>query len=173
MGHSSTKPSDRKAEYRPLRVDEQGREIDEFGNVVKREIAPVKTLAANLAASGAAKKKENPYLAHRSTSSSSSAPVPAVASNAPVAVASSSSSAMQVDNNNAGPETAAAAGEAILDERLPTKKREMKGKKALQFVEAGKYIKEAAKLQEKEERKIIAGYASGRKQIERVRVDSI
>ena len=45
-------------------------------------------------------------------------------------------------------------------------KREQKAKKALSFVEAGKYIEEADKLKVKEERKLIAGYSSGRKELE-------
>ena len=46
---------------RILRLDSQGREIDEKGNVIK-VTGPVKTLAANVAENYANKKKENPYL---------------------------------------------------------------------------------------------------------------
>lgn len=50
---------DRKAAYRPLLLDDQGRHIDEHGNVIKTDIQQVKTLAANVLEQ---KKKENPYL---------------------------------------------------------------------------------------------------------------
>lgn len=46
---------------RILRLDSQGREIDERGNVIK-VTGPIKTLAANVAENYANKKKENPYL---------------------------------------------------------------------------------------------------------------
>jgi len=123
-----------------------GREIDEYGNVVKQEIAPVKTLAANVAASNANKKKENPYLAHRTPTTAT----------------------VSADSNSKVEELV----EPIVDDRLPMKCREQKSKKALQFVEAGKYIQEAAKLQEKEDRKIIAGYSSGRKSLQRTELSS-
>lgn len=55
------------------------------------------------------------------------------------------------------------AGEAVVDERLPSHSREAKARKALHFVEPGSLVKEAGLLQRKEERKIIAGYTSGRK----------
>ena len=54
-----------------------------------------------------------------------------------------------------------------VDERLPAKKRELRAKKALHFVEAGKYISEAAAIEAKEEKKIIAGYSSGRKALQK------
>jgi hypothetical protein len=54
-------PDSRKISYRTLRLDSQGREIDEKGNVIKVS-GPVKTLAANVAETYASKKKENPYL---------------------------------------------------------------------------------------------------------------
>lgn len=91
----------------------------------------VKTLAANLAVSQPVKKKENPYLSHRS--------------------------ANEVDES---------VNNAIVDGRLPTHNRMAKGRKALQFIEPGKFVQEASKLQEKEEKKIIAGYASGRKKLQ-------
>ena len=55
----------RKPTYIPLLLDSQGRQIDQEGKLVKME-GPVKTLAANVAVGQAKKKKENPYLAHRS-----------------------------------------------------------------------------------------------------------
>ena len=55
----------------------------------------------------------------------------------------------------------------MLDERLPAgQRRDLRAKKALQFVEAGRYVEEADKLRSKEERKLIAGYSSGRKNLE-------
>lgn len=86
---------DRKAAYRPLLLDEQGRQIDEQGNVVKIDVQQVKTLAANVSE---VKKKENPYLLHSSSS--------------------------------------IADGEAV-DDRIAVSSRDVKGKKALKFVEAG------------------------------------
>jgi len=50
---------DRKAAYRPLLLDEQGRQVDELGNVVKTDVQQVKTIAANVTE---LKKKDNPYL---------------------------------------------------------------------------------------------------------------
>ncbi len=54
-----------------------------------------------------------------------------------------------------------------VDDRLPAKKRELRAKKALNFVEAGKYISEAAAIEAKEEKKMIAGYSSGRKALQK------
>lgn len=115
-----------------LRLDAQGREIDEHGNVIQKkdEVSQIKTISANIAQLNAQKKKENIYLAHRSAEN-------------------------KVDTTD-----------LILDERLPSRKREIKAKKALHFVEPGKYVQEANKIKEKEERKIIAGYASGRKNLQ-------
>lgn len=90
----------------------------------------VKTLAANVAAENAKKKKENPYLSHRTNID-------------------------EKDEDN-----------IQLDERITFKKRELRAKKGLNFIEAGKLIKEADKLLAKEERKLIAGYTSGRKNLE-------
>lgn len=59
----------KKAANHALRLDEQGREVDEFNNVIQ-QASLVKTLAANVQAEKTAKKKkENPYLAHRGASS--------------------------------------------------------------------------------------------------------
>lgn len=167
---SESAASERKPAYRALRLDAQGmlllsyvaftrtsffmffviiplgREIDEYGNVVKTGV--VKTLAANMAVEKANKKKENPYLAHRTV-------------NTAVVVASDAAvSGAGVPAPEAGIST------DIVDERLPQLRRDLRGKKALHFVEAGKFIEEAEKIKAKEERKIIAGYASGRKAIQ-------
>ena len=55
--------AERKSKNLTLRLDAQGREIDEYGNVVK--MASVKSTIANVAVEKEAKKKDNPYLAHR------------------------------------------------------------------------------------------------------------
>ncbi|TMW60454.1 hypothetical protein Poli38472_000496 [Pythium oligandrum] len=50
----------------PLLLDEQGRQIDENGNVVAARVpAPVATLRANKSGASAAKSNQNPYLSHR------------------------------------------------------------------------------------------------------------
>ena len=56
-----------------------GREIDEQGNVVKMD-QRVKTLAANVAIEAAQKKKENPYLAHKTVVPGTASVVPGLAS---------------------------------------------------------------------------------------------
>ena len=165
----NNKGGEKKAAYRPLLLDAQGREIDEHGNLVKREIMPVKTLAANMAAVTANKKKENPYLAHRNSSASN---VPLVASLAP----SNSSSAATVVSTDEGKDLnqpPVPGTDFIVDERIPIRKRELKAKKALHFDETSKYVREAQKQAEKEERKMIAGYASGRKQLEKGTLPSL
>lgn len=53
--------------------------------------------------------------------------------------------------------------EEFVDDRLQGSHREAKAKKAFKFVEAGVYVAAADVMRLKEERKIIAGYASGRK----------
>ena len=55
--------AERKSKNMTLRLDAQGREIDEYGNVVK--MSSVKSTIANVAVEKEAKKKDNPYLAHR------------------------------------------------------------------------------------------------------------
>jgi hypothetical protein len=57
----------RKAASFKLLLDEQGREIDEHGNLVKwqDDSKQIKTLVANVAVVHAQKKKENPYLLHK------------------------------------------------------------------------------------------------------------
>lgn len=134
----------------PLSV---GREIDEFGNLVKINVTQIKTLAANVAEAKGMQKKENPYLAHRASISvvsnnSSGNATPAVALKTAVPVNAS---------------TTEEVGSGIFDDRLSLSRRDVRGRKALHFVEPGKLVEEAEKLKLKEERKIIAGYASGRK----------
>lgn len=132
-----------KTVYKALRLDSQGREIDEHGNLVVT--APVKTLAANLVppdvrkerakASNQPPKIDNPYLAHLNPTAK--------------------------DKGSEGDVSG-------VDERLASvaKNRSSHLKKALNFVEQGVYTREEEKLKLKEERKIIAGYTSGRKNLE-------
>ena len=56
-----------------------------------------------------------------------------------------------------------AGQEAAFDDRLKVRNRDVKMKKAFNFVESGAYIAREDALIKKEERKIIAGYTSGRK----------
>ncbi|KAJ1415493.1 hypothetical protein B484DRAFT_401429, partial [Ochromonadaceae sp. CCMP2298] len=59
------KVEEKRPAYRPLVLDAQGREVDEYGNIVKADVSHLRTLQANVAVEKAAQKKENPYLAHR------------------------------------------------------------------------------------------------------------
>ena len=137
--------------YRALRLDDQGREIDEQGNLVVQSTSSIKTLTANLVPPEARrdrervkpkpKKIENPYLAHFNTTTDGDA---------------------YTDDNLTGN-----MGVGV-DERLAAvaKNRSSHLKKALSFVEQGVYTREEERNRIKEERKIIAGYTSGRKNIE-------
>mmetsp|Transcript_36097 Transcript_36097/g.34146 ORF Transcript_36097/g.34146 Transcript_36097/m.34146 type:complete len:526 (-) Transcript_36097:7-1584(-) len=151
---------DRKPAYRALKLDAQGREIDEYGQVVKTVVA--KTIGANLAIEREAKKKENPYLAHQRVPIK--APPPII--------------------NGYGPPGATVPGAAIpseidavkdetVDERITIGNRNARAKKSLKFVEAGVYVQKAEEERYKEERKIIGGYTSGRKAPEVVNDDDL
>ena len=99
------------------------------------DIQVVKTLAANTAASKA--KKENPYLAHRVKTE------------------------VIVDD---GDEKDEKTVDPLVDPRLKnSSSRDYRAKKSFNFVEEGTYVREADKIRKKEERKVIAGYSSGRK----------
>lgn len=127
---------------RTLRLDAMGREVDEHGNVVKSS-GPVRTLAIHVAEGHALKKKENPYLTHKSsTLTGNSNENPSIESE------------FVEDSNDQ---------EASYDDRLRVRNREAKRKKAFNFVESGTYIAKEDALMKKEERKVIAGYTSGRK----------
>ena len=63
MQEENKTAAERKSKNLTLRLDAQGREIDEYGNVVK--MSSVKSTIANVAVEKEAKKKDNPYLAHR------------------------------------------------------------------------------------------------------------
>lgn len=110
----------------------------------------------------AQKKKENPYLSHHrgGSATKSAAEVPVDPS---VPAAPSSTTPLQVH-----------------DERIKTSSRDLRAKKAFNFIEAGlhlyplssfspfnlctgTFVKHADQQRFKEERKIIAGYSSGRR----------
>lgn len=170
---------DKKTSYRPLLLDSQGREVDEQGNVVKSDFSQVKTLAVNNQIVQAQRKKENPYLAHRQipqpilpTSSIQTIANTAVSiTDGTTNSAINSSSTQVITNLNAFQSaltTAVAAGEIAqdnqyVDDRVVIGDRSIRSKKALKFHEPGKYIQKEEEEHLKEERKIIAGYASGRK----------
>ena len=83
----------------------------------------------------------------------------------PGITASSSSGALAA--LGAAPAVATAPAEAVVDDRLPAlMRRDLRARKALRFIEAGSLVQEAEKIKAKEERKIIAGYASGRKALQ-------
>eukprot|EP01031_Cornospumella_fuschlensis_P029232 gene29232-35287_t len=130
-----------------LRLDDQGREIDEHGNVVKHDPLQIKTIAANLNVNNTEKKKkENPYLAHRSL---------------PAPTAEGVGGVIGVTNEGA----ASNVEEIIEDDRIITKNRDKKVRKALHFVEPGKYVEQAQKELTKEEMRVRGGYASGRRNL--------
>jgi hypothetical protein len=99
----------------------------------------IKTLAANVAVANAQKKKENPYLSHRQPQAA-------------------------VVVTGLGPV------QDFVDERLGhlAATRDSRARKAFQFIEAGTYVSEENKMRAKEERKVIGGYASGRRAPEMV-----
>ena len=139
----------KKAANYTLKLNAEGKEVDDKGNVVNHDLRLIRSAAANIAVEQQQRKskKENPYLAHR------------------VAAAAAGGG----KDRAAAPETedapAAAPG---VDERIRANPiREMRAKKALKFVEAGSYLQQAEELRQKEERKAVAGYTSGRKIIER------
>jgi hypothetical protein len=142
-----TAGTDRKSTYRPLILNAEGKEVDEHGNLVKHGPI-VKTLAANAAIDMAAKKKENPYLLHKQLGVNN------------VGGRSGVSADVSVDLSVPA---ASSVGE---DPRLHVVDRSLRGRKGLKFAEAGSLVREADKLRLKEERKLIAGYASGRKALE-------
>jgi hypothetical protein len=142
-----------------------GREIDEYGNVVKSNV--VKTIVANVAVEKAMKmKKENPYLAHRlQDSGGATAGIATNGAALPSTTLLGNAADMSSVSASAAASVAASVAVAV-DERLPHLRRDLRAKKALHFVEPGRFIEEAEKIKRKEERKIIAGYASGRKNLQ-------
>ncbi|KAJ1426906.1 pre-mRNA processing factor 3-domain-containing protein [Ochromonadaceae sp. CCMP2298] len=61
--------------------------------------------------------------------------------------------------------------EPVLDDRLKLASRDVRARKSLHFVEAGRFIGEEQRLRAFEERKAKAGYASGRKNIEQAQAE--
>lgn len=137
----------KKTAYYALRLDSLGREIDEHGNLVKQE-GPIKTISLNTAAALAQKKKENPYLAHRNVLSQAKPAAPSSSSNSHSAAIETIPSGVDLDQ--------------MAQDVYSGSSREIRGKRALKFVEAGKYVEkeEAARL--KEEKRIRSGFSSGR-----------
>jgi hypothetical protein len=148
----TTNPFEKKPTViRPLLLDAQGREIDERGNLVKTEtVLPVKTLAANLAAANAMKKKENPYLAHRNihhhitTNNTTNNKFSNSPEQVVIPIDNTPNSNNNNNNNNNNAATVSATTNTFEDDRLITiqHRRDLKGKRALHFVEPGKYIQE-------------------------------
>jgi len=118
-------PVAKKATQYTLRVDSQGREVDEHGNVIAHIAKPVRTVAANqrrdekkeasATAKPEVKKKVNPYLAHL----------------------------YEAAEEDSQPE--------VQDSRIFVSSREAHARKALQFVEAGSYIQREEKRREQAE----------------------
>jgi len=186
-------PKEKKPQYHALRLDSLGREIDEHGNLVKQEVTQIKTLALNNSVVTAKRKKENPYLAHRAPPPVP-ASVPGLQSVLPSSVTVSSSnvtgtsttisSTGELSHSQSGfvavsstisdtmPSSSAVAvkveDEEVIDDRITATNRDRRRKKALRFVEPGKYVQIAEDFQRKEERKIIAGYSSGRKSLQNI-----
>ena len=120
---------DKKSSYRPLLLDSQGREIDEFGQLVKYETQQ-KTLALNNAVIQAKRKKENPYLAHR-TAPSSTIPTSTVPGITPSSELALQTAPQEMVDSNVTPLE-------VFDERVVVSNRDRRGKKSLHFTETGK-----------------------------------
>lgn len=144
----------KKAAVYELRLDDQGREIDEHGNLIQLVAPQVKTLSANLqvekAAVAAKRKKENPYLAHR--------------------LAPEKEEGVSTIDGVSSVTDASVVVSTGIDARLAqrSKRREAHLKRALHFVEEGTYTEEEEKLQQKEERRALY---SGRKAPEKLIAD--
>lgn len=120
---------DRKPTYRALLLDTHGREIDEYGQVVKTNV--IKSIAANVAVERELKKKENPYLAHQRV------PLRPVSHGPPglpsvVLPSSVPGSAIPADAYHGANEQ--------IDDRIVGSNRSIRAKKSLKFVEAGMLI---------------------------------
>jgi hypothetical protein len=114
-----------KPTYRALLLDTHGREIDEYGQVVKTNV--IKSIAANVAVERELRKKENPYLAHQRV------PLRPVSHGPPglpsvVLPSSVPGSAIPVDDLGANEQ---------IDDRIVGSNRSIRAKKSLKFVEAG------------------------------------
>jgi hypothetical protein len=121
---AGTVPVDRKPTYRPLLLDALGREIDEYGQVVKTTVA--KSLAANVAVERELKKKENPYLIHQRVPARAPLGPPGVAA---ASLPSSVPGSVVLSEDQGFTEQ--------IDDRIVTSNRNLRAKKSLKFVEAG------------------------------------
>jgi hypothetical protein len=101
-----------------------GREIDEYGQVVKTTVA--KSLAANVAVERELKKKENPYLIHQRVPVRAPLGPPGVA--APSLPSSVPGSVVLSEDQGFNEQ---------IDDRIVTSNRNLRAKKSLKFVEAG------------------------------------
>lgn len=127
----------KKATNRVLRLDASGREIDERGLAVKQDLQH-KTLAANVSESHEKKKKDNPYLAHRTASAEvvvqpQSSQAKAAASSLPAALPGVLLAA-HVPSEKSDNNDTKYTGE---DSRLHIRNRDNRAKKSFQFVEEG------------------------------------
>lgn len=118
--------TDRKPAYRALKLDANGREIDEYGQVVKTTIA--KTIAINVAVEREKTKKDNPYLAHTRI------PIKPISQYGPPGMASVLPS--NVPGALIPVEEVESMGPPI-DERIVASNRSIRAKKSLKFAEAG------------------------------------
>ena len=134
--------ADRKPVNHALRLDAQGREIDEYGQLVKAPTL-IKSIAANVAVEMIQKKKENPYLAHRTVAKPGMVMTPGLSSglvggvvppgipvSAPGVLPPTVPGVLVVDNA-----TSSSASQPI-DDRIITSNRNAKARRALKFVEA-------------------------------------
>lgn len=119
---------DRKPTYRALLLDAHGREIDEYGQVVKTNV--IKSIAANVAVERELKKKENPYLAHQRVPLR---PVSHGPPGLPSAILPPSVPGSAIPADDLG------ANEQI-DDRIVGSNRSIRAKKSLKFVEAGMIV---------------------------------
>ena len=156
---AQAKPVVKKAAFHALRLDAQGREIDEQGNLVKQE-GPIKTISLNISSQVPQKKKENPYLAHRAITASKTAAAGSSGSSGSGSSSSSSSRSTLELSTAADDDVMDASG---VDDRIAKSSRDARAKRAFKFAEAGKYVEleEAERL--KEERRIRSGASSGRR----------
>ena len=120
-----------------LRLDDQGREIDEDGNLIQQQVNVHRTvnISASTQRGGKSKKAANPYLAHLTKDKFNNK----VGDNN--------------DNNN----------EEIIDVRIHTSDPTKHTRKAFSFIQAGEYIEKEKELKEKADHRAKLGHASGRK----------
>ena len=123
-------PVERKPAYRALTLDAHGREIDEFGQVVKTSV--VKSIAANVAVDRELRKKENPYLAHQRVNvPNRTGGPPGVSSTSGSNILPSSVPGSAIPLHDDGND------DQQIDARIVGSDRSIRAKKSLKFVEAG------------------------------------